>query len=136
MRTFHSRNSHSSEGVAGGTGRTAGIAQEQIHLYYSRSGGEVKESIESLGTPAVAKNYASTAEQAEPRPAGENGTASMTDSLIQDPDSDEDHKMDAGLGVQCRRLQSLCRCWITLCDLLRPVAAVALTGRNEIWKSF
>ena len=53
LRTFHSRNSHSSAGVAGGTGRTAGIAQEQIHLYYSRSGGEVKESIESLGGQTV-----------------------------------------------------------------------------------
>ena len=51
MRTSHSRNSHSSEGVAGGTGAAAGIAQKQIHLYYSRLGGEVKESIESLGAP-------------------------------------------------------------------------------------
>jgi hypothetical protein len=56
FRTFHSRNSHSSAGVAGGTGRTAGIAQEQVHLYYSRVGGEVKESIESLGAKAVANS--------------------------------------------------------------------------------
>jgi hypothetical protein len=42
LRTFHSRNSHSSEGVAGGTGRTAGIARKRIHLYYSHSGCEVK----------------------------------------------------------------------------------------------
>jgi hypothetical protein len=56
LRTFHSRNSHSSEGAAGGTGRSAGIAQQTIHLYYSRSGGEVKESIESLGTKAVANS--------------------------------------------------------------------------------
>jgi hypothetical protein len=42
LRTFHSRNSHSSEGVAGGTGEAAGIAQEQIHLYYSRRRGGVK----------------------------------------------------------------------------------------------
>ena len=61
LRTFHSRNSHSSEGVAGGTGRTAGIAQQQIHLYYSCTGGEVKESIESLVAKAVAKNHTGTA---------------------------------------------------------------------------
>ena len=56
MRTFHSRNSHSSEGVAGGTGEAAGIAQKQIHLYYSRSRGGVKESIESLIAKAVANS--------------------------------------------------------------------------------
>ena len=56
MRTFHSRNSHSSAGVAGGTGRTAGIARKQIHLYYSRFGGGVKESIESLIAKAVANS--------------------------------------------------------------------------------
>ena len=54
MRTSHSRNAHSSAGVAGGTGRTAGIAQEQIRLYYSHWGGMVKESIETLGAKAVA----------------------------------------------------------------------------------
>jgi hypothetical protein len=48
LRTFHSRNSHSSAGAAGGTGRAEGIAQKQIHLYYSRRRGGVKESIESL----------------------------------------------------------------------------------------
>ena len=51
LRTFHSRNSHPSAGVAGGTGRIAGIAQEQIRLYYSQWGGVVKESIETLGAP-------------------------------------------------------------------------------------
>ena len=56
LRTFHSRNSHSSEGAAGGTGRTAGITGGQIHLYYSRSGGGVKESIESLIAKAVANS--------------------------------------------------------------------------------
>jgi hypothetical protein len=61
LRTFHSRNSHSSEGVAGGTGEAAGIAQEQIHLYYSRWGGEVKESIESLIGTASDQNYATSA---------------------------------------------------------------------------
>jgi hypothetical protein len=35
LRTFHSRNSHSSAGAAGGTGRAEGIAQKWIHLYYS-----------------------------------------------------------------------------------------------------
>ena len=54
MRTFHSRNSHSSAGVAGGTAPIAGIAQEQIRLYYSEWDGIVKESIETLGAPAVA----------------------------------------------------------------------------------
>ena len=53
MRTFHSRNSHSSEGAAGGTGTAEGITRDQIHLYYMRLGGEVKESIESLGGQAV-----------------------------------------------------------------------------------
>ena len=61
FRTFHSRNSHSSAGAAGGTGRTAGITGGQIHLYQSRSGGEVKESIESLIAKAVAKNHATPA---------------------------------------------------------------------------
>ena len=56
MRTFHSRNSHSSAGVAGGTGAAAGIAQEQIHLYYSWRKGGVKESIESLIAKAVANS--------------------------------------------------------------------------------
>ena len=51
LRTFHSRNSHSAAGVAGGTGRTAGITQERIRLYYSQRGGVVKESIETLGAP-------------------------------------------------------------------------------------
>jgi len=53
LRTFHSRNSHSSEGAAGGTGTAEGITRDQIHLYYMRLGGEVKESIESLGGQAV-----------------------------------------------------------------------------------
>jgi hypothetical protein len=53
FRTFHSRNSHSSEGAAGGTGAAAGIARKQIHMYYSCSGGEVKESIESLSGQTV-----------------------------------------------------------------------------------
>jgi hypothetical protein len=61
LRTFHSRNSHSSAGVAGGTGRAEGIARKQIRLYYSRQGGEVKESIESLIGTASTKNYARTA---------------------------------------------------------------------------
>ena len=61
LRTSHSRNSHSSEGVAGGTGGAAGIAEKQIRPYYSCSGGEVKESIESLVAKAVAKNHAGTA---------------------------------------------------------------------------
>ena len=99
FRTFHSRNSHSSAGVAGGTGRTAGIAQKQIHLYYSRLGGEVKESIESLVANAVAKNYATPVQRAKPRPAGENGTVPVTDYLLQDPDTDEEQKVDLGLGV-------------------------------------
>ena len=61
LRTFHSRNSHSSAGVAGGTGRADGIARKQIHLYYSQWGGMVKESIETIGTPAVGKNPARSA---------------------------------------------------------------------------
>ena len=36
MRTCHSRNSHSSAGGAGGTGRTAGIGTKQVHQYYSQ----------------------------------------------------------------------------------------------------
>ena len=44
-----------------GTGRTEGIAQERIHLYFSRRRGGVKESIESLIANAVAKNYAGSA---------------------------------------------------------------------------
>ena len=34
----------------------AGIAKQQIHLYYSRWGGGVKESIESLIAKAVASS--------------------------------------------------------------------------------
>ena len=56
MRTLHSRNSHSSEGVAEGAGRAEGIAQEQIHPYYSWRKGGVKESIESLIAKAVANS--------------------------------------------------------------------------------
>ena len=56
MKTFHSRNSHSSEGVAEGAGRAEGITRDQIHLYYSGSGGGVKESIESLVAKAVANS--------------------------------------------------------------------------------
>ena len=56
MRTFHSRNSHSSEGGAGGTGAAEGIAQRQIRLYCSRRRGGVKESIESLIAKAVANS--------------------------------------------------------------------------------
>ena len=53
LRTFHSRNSHSSAGAPEAAGRAAGITGGQIHLYYSGSGGEVKESIESLIAKAV-----------------------------------------------------------------------------------
>ena len=62
LRTSHSRNSHSSAGVAGGTGRTAGITGGQIHLYYSRRRGGVKESIESLGGAVVARSKESDKE--------------------------------------------------------------------------
>ena len=57
LRTFHSRNSHSSEETAGGTGEAAGIARKRIHLYCSRLGGGVKESIESLIAKAVANRW-------------------------------------------------------------------------------
>ena len=53
MRTFHSRNSYSPEGAAGGPGRAAGIAQKRIHLHYSRWG---QESKESHSTKAVANS--------------------------------------------------------------------------------
>ena len=52
LRTFHSRNSHSLEGAAGGPGRAAG-AQKRIHLHYSRWG---QESKESHSTKAVANS--------------------------------------------------------------------------------
>jgi hypothetical protein len=35
----------------------------------------------------------------KPSPAGEDGTVPVTDSLIQDPDTDEEQKEDLGLGV-------------------------------------
>jgi hypothetical protein len=53
LRTFHSRNSHSPEGAAGGPGRAAAIAEKRIHLHYSLWG---QESKESHSTKAVANS--------------------------------------------------------------------------------
>lgn len=48
LRTFHSRNSHSSAGVADVTGWAEGIAHEQIQLHYSLRGGGVMEPLETF----------------------------------------------------------------------------------------
>ena len=95
FRTFHSRNSHSSAGVAGGTGRTAGIASGQIHLYYSGSGGGVKESIESL----IAKAF--LPELCENRITGKNQSSRGEEfgTLLQKSDTNEEQEVDLGLGV-------------------------------------
>jgi hypothetical protein len=81
LRTFHSRNSHSSAGVAGGTGRADGIARKQIHLYCSRWGGEVKESIESLIAKAVAKEPCEKRITGKTQSSRKKGTVPATDSL-------------------------------------------------------
>ena len=63
-------------------------------------------------------------------------TVPVIDSLLQDPDTDEEQEVDLGLGVWRRRHLIPMQILLNQRELLRPVAAVALTGRNEIWKSF
>ena len=66
----------------------------------------------------------------------ENGTVPVTDSTTKEPDTDEEQKEDLGLGVSRRRHPVPMQILHKQFDLLRPVAAVTLTGRNGIWKSF